>query len=104
MMRLVLVAGAGLAAAWLSRSEQAREELRRRLSAGSASLQQATKTAASAAVSRAGQADELVAKMPLPRALKDTVTRATTTVREATAKAGGARTATLYVQESPDGS
>jgi hypothetical protein len=108
-MRSLLGVAAGVLAAWLYRSERAREEVRRRLAAAPGSLRQATTAAASTAAGRAARAAGAVAEAPVPRPLKDTVSRAATTVRAAAEKVGGpvpasgARTATLYVQELPDG-
>ena len=109
-MRLLLGAAAGVLAAWLYRSERAREAARRRLATAPGSLRRATEAVASTAAGQAEWAAGAVAEAPVPRPLKDTVSRAATTVRAAAEKAGGtiaasgARTATLYVQELPDGS
>ena len=110
MMSSLLGVAAGFLAAWLYRSVRAREEVRRRLAAAPGSLRQATNAAASTAAGQAARAAGAVAEAPVPRPLKDAASRAATTVRAAAEKAGGtvpasgARTATLYVQELPDGS
>src|SRR5207248_4910538 len=110
IMRLLLAATVGFLVWWLYRSQQAREEIRQRLSAARASLRQATKTAASATAGRAERAAGGVAGAPLPHPLKATASRVTTTVRAAAGKAGGAvpgashRTATVQLQELPSGS
>ena len=110
MMRSLLGIAAGFLAAWLYRSERAREEVRRRLTAAPGSLRQATKATVSATAGQAARAAGAVAEAPVPRPLRDTASRAATTVRaaaekvSATVPASGARTATLYVQQLPDGS
>ncbi len=110
MLRSVLGVAAGILAAWLYRSERAREEVRRRLAAGPGSLRQATEAVVSTTAGQVARAAGVVAEAPVPALLKDTVSRAATTVRAAAETVGntvpvsGARTATLYVQELPDGS
>jgi hypothetical protein len=110
MLRSVLGVAVGILAAWLYRSERAREEVRRRLPTAPESLRQATKAAASATADRAERAAGAVGEAPVPAPLKDTLSRAATTVRAAAEKVGdtvpasGAPTATLSVQELPDGS
>src|SRR5215208_6975705 len=110
MLRSLLGVAAGILAAWLYRSERTREEVRRRVAAGPGSLRRATEAAVSATAGQAERAAEAVAEAPVPGPLQDTVRRAATTIRAAAEKvsntvpASGARTATLSVQELPDGS
>ena len=109
-MKVLVAAAAGVLAAWVYRSERAREEARRRLVTASGPLREATQAAASAAAGRAERAAGAVDASPLPRPVKETARRATTAVRAAGEKLGGAmpaapaRAAVLYVQELRDGS
>lgn len=109
-MKVLVGAVAGLVAACLYRSERAREEARRRLSAAPASVRQATQSVASAAATRAERAVGAVDASDVPHPIKEAVRRGTMAVRVAAEKVGGttpaapARTAALYVQELHDGS
>jgi hypothetical protein len=109
-MKVLVAAAAGVLAAWVYRSERAREEARRRLATASGPLRQATQAVASAAAGRAERAAGAVDASPLPRPVKETARRATTAVRAAGEKLGGAmpagpaRAAVLYAQELRDGS
>jgi hypothetical protein len=73
-------------------------------------VRRATSSVASTAAQQAGRAAEVIEGSPLPDSVKDTVSRATTTVQAAAEKVGGAAAgapsgiATLSVQEMPDGS
>ena len=109
-MKVLVAAAAGVLAAWVYRSERAREEARRRLATASGPLREATQAVASAAAGPAERAAGAIDASPLPRPVKETARRATTAVRAAGEKLGGAmpaaptRTAVLYVQELRDGS
>jgi hypothetical protein len=109
-MKMLIAAAMGVLAAWLYRSERAREEVRRRFSTTPESVRRATSSVASTAAQQAGRAAEVIEGSPLPDSVKDTVSRATTTVQAAAEKVSGAAAgvpsgiATLSVQEMPDGS
>jgi hypothetical protein len=109
-MKVVIGAAAGVLAAWLYRSQRAREEVRRRFSTAPEPVRRATQSVMSAAAGQAERAAAALDASPLPRPVKETVSRATTTVRAAAEKASDAMAAapdaaaTVYVQELPDGS
>ena len=106
-MRLLLGAAVGILVAWLARSERAREEARRRLSAAPESLRQAATAAAAASAGRVGRVADAVDAAPVPEPLRGPFGRATTAARSAVEKLDGgavaAPTATLSIQELPDG-
>ena len=103
MLRLILGAASGALAAWLYRSERAREDLRQRASQAPESVRRAAQAAASAAASRVERAAGAVAEAPLPGPLKGAASRAAAAARRVGAPVGvGA--ATLYLQALPDGS
>lgn len=107
-MRVLLGAAVGILVAWLSRSERAREEARRRLSTAPESLRHAATSAAAASAGRVGRVAEAIDAAPVPQALKGPLSRATTAARSAAETLGGSAVAgdaaTLSVQELPDGS
>ena len=107
-MRVLLGAAVAILVAWLSRSERAREETRRRLSAAPESLRQAATAAAVASAGRVRRVADAVDAAPVPEPLGGLFGRATTAARSAAEKLGGgataAPTATLSIQELPDGS
>lgn len=107
-MRVLLGAAVGILVAWLSRSERAREEARRRLPTAPESLRQAATSAAAASAGRVGRVAEAIDAAPVPQPLKGPLSRAATTARSAAEKLGGGmaagHTATLSIQELPDGS
>ena len=108
IMRVLLGAAVGMLVAWLSRSERAREEARRRLSTAPASLRHAATSAAAASAGRVGRVAEAVDAAPVPQPLKGPLSRAAMTARSAAERLGGGavagQMATLSVQELPDGS
>ncbi len=103
MVRLILGAAAGALAAWLYRSERAREEVRQRVSQTPESVRRATESVASAAANRVERAAGAVAGTPLPGPLKDAASRTAAAAQRMGATVG-AGAPTLYVQELPDGS
>ena len=107
-MRVLLGAAVGMLVAWLSRSERAREEARRRLSTAPASLRHAATSAAAASAGRVGRVADAVDAAPVPQPLKGPLSRAAMTARSAAERLGGGtvagQTATISVQELPDGS
>ena len=109
-MKMLVGAVAGALAAWLSRSERARAEARRRLSTAPESMRQATRSVASATATRAERAAGAIDSSAFPPPVKETVRRATMTVRAAAEKVGGMTpaattgAAVVSVQELRDGS
>ena len=67
MLGRILGATAGALAAWLDRSERARDDLRRRVSRVPASVRRATRSAASAAASRLERAAGRCTRVPPSR-------------------------------------
>ena len=102
MLRLILGVVSGALAAWLYRSERAREDLRQRASQAPESMRRAAQSAASAAAGRVERAAGAVAEAPLPGPLKDAASRAAAAARRVGAPVG-AEAATVYLQELPDG-
>ena len=106
-MKVLVAALIGGLAAWLYRSERARQEVQRRLAAAPAPIREAAQSVASAAADRAERVAE-VASVPPP--VQDIASRAATSVRSAAELLGGgataapARVAALHLQELPDGS
>jgi hypothetical protein len=109
-MKVLIGAAVGVLAAWLYRSQRAREEVRRRFATAPEPVRRATQSVASAAVTQAERMAEVVEVSTLPPPVKETVSRVRTAVRAAADKGDGATAAglggaaTVSVQELPDGS
>jgi len=108
IMRVLLGAVIGILLAWLYRSRRVREEAQRRLSSAPEPLRQAATSAKAASASQLERVAQAVDAAPVPQPLREALGRATAAARSTAEKLGGtpgvSQTATLSVQELPDGS
>jgi len=108
IMRVLLGAVVGILLAWLYRSRRVRAEAQRRLSSAPEPLRQAATSAKAASASQLERVAQAVDAAPVPQPLRAALGRATTAARSTAEKLGGTpgvgQTATLSVQELPDGS
>jgi hypothetical protein len=107
-MRVLLGAVVGILLIWLYRSKQVREEAERRLSTAPEPLRHAATSARAASASQLERVAQAFDAAPIPQPVRDAVGRATTAARSTAEKLGGTpvagETATLSIQELPDGS
>ena len=107
LLGAVVGAGIGILLMWLYRSKRVREEAQRRLSTAPESFRQAATSARAASAAQIGRVAQAVDATAVSQPLRDTFARATIAARATAEKLGSTpavgQTATLGVQETPDG-
>jgi hypothetical protein len=107
-MRVLLGAVVGILLIWLYRSKRVREEAQRRLATAPEPLRHAATSAKAASASQIERVAQAFEAAPVPQPVRDALGRATTAARSTAEKLGGTaaadETATLSIQELPDGS
>ena len=107
-MRVLPGAVVGILLAWLYRSKRVREEAQRRLASAPEPLRQVATSARAASADQLERVAQAFEAAPVPQPVRDAIGRATTAARSTAEKLGGAavagHTATLSIQELPDGS
>jgi len=108
MVRLIIGAVVGMVLMWLYQSKRIREEAQRRLATAPEPIRHAATSARAASAGQIERVTHAFETASVPQPVKDALDRATTAARSTAGKLGvttvTSRTATLSIQELPDGS